>query len=75
MDEYAAAERALQEALGPSILSSEDMNAWNSTRNDGAEPQPEAKATPWEDLGGVLTRYLYVRSERPDTLGELRRAW
>ena len=75
MDERSIAERVLQHAIGQIILSDEDLGAWNSARNDGAEPQPEARTTPWEDWGGVLTRYLYVRSPYPDVVGELRQAW
>ncbi len=57
-------------------IGAKTIEAWNATRNDGAEPQKEIILKGWikEDIN-TLTKDFYVPDETGESMGEHRKAW
>lgn len=68
------ADRALSES-DIDVIGDDELSAWNETRNDGGQPNPEASMSGWEseDSTGILTRKVYVKDPTGETNGVFRK--
>jgi len=60
---------------GITKLAEADVEAWNATRNLGAQPMPEVTLLGWvEPDTGTLINEFYIPSNESDVVGEYRKA-